>query len=769
MARRVLAAALPPILLLVLALPVFAQDALVDLGSKGARVTRAAQSGQLAPSGQSRADTVRNYLRARLDEATLAELVPSKDHDFEGIGHADFRQRVAGLDVYGTYVRASFGPDGRLLSIIENLVSAARALRPAQIGPDAALRAVMARYYPGVADDLREVSTVGELTTFERRGPFSESPTATRVALPLQGAILDTGFLVVTWDNLNVLRHTVVSGRGQILHEELRTNTDSYRVFANHPNVSAHTLVNGPAPGTSVASPNGWLGTSTTTIGNNVDAYLDRNNDNVADTGGRPVSSTQNFDFAWNGSISPTDPSNQPAAVTNLFYLNNVLHDRLYGYGFTESAGNFQTDNFNRGGAGNDPVNAEAQDGGGTNNANFATPSDGSRPRMQMYIWTNPTPDRDGDLDSDIVYHEYGHGLTWRMIGDMSRLMAGSIGEGMSDTLSTYFNGDDRVAEYSYGNSIGIRSAPYTNYGRTYGDFSGTSVHFNGEIYAATMWRLRELWLSKGWDTELLLRYIVDGMNYTPSRPAFEDMRDGILQSVTNLSTVLDKPQARCTVWDAFAQFGIGVGADGVESCNIFTCSVRVTESFAKPSECSGTPANTAPTVAISSPVASGGSTSVTQGSSVTFTGSATDAEEGNLSSSLVWTSSVQGQIGTGGSFPTSTLNVGTHTITAAVTDGGGLSGSATITVTVTENEPAPGISLSAVARKVKGNRFVDLTWSGATTSNVTVIRNTTTTFLTPNDGAHTDALSGKGGGSFTYQVCNSGTSTCSNTVTVTF
>ena len=74
-------------------------------------------------------------------------------------------------------------------------------------------------------------------------------------------------------------------------------------------------------------------------------------------------------------------------AVANLFYLNNVVHDKLYRHGFTEAAGNFQTNNFGRGGFGNDPVNAEAQDGGGTNNANFATPGDGTRPRMQMYLW----------------------------------------------------------------------------------------------------------------------------------------------------------------------------------------------------------------------------------------------------------------------------------------------------------------------------------------------------------------------------------------------
>ena len=69
----------------------------------------------------------------------------------------------------------------------------------------------------------------------------------------------------------------------------------------------------------------------------------------------------------------------KPAVTTNLFYFNNYMHDWMYSLGFTESARNFQTNNYGRGGSQNDPVNAEAQDGSGTNNANFATPPDGSR------------------------------------------------------------------------------------------------------------------------------------------------------------------------------------------------------------------------------------------------------------------------------------------------------------------------------------------------------------------------------------------------------
>jgi extracellular elastinolytic metalloproteinase len=70
--------------------------------------------------------------------------------------------------------------------------------------------------------------------------------------------------------------------------------------------------------------------------------------------------------------------------------MNNRIHDVLYQNGFNEVAGNFQSNNYGNGGLGNDYVNAEGFDGGGTNNANFATPDDGTNPRMQMYLWTNP-------------------------------------------------------------------------------------------------------------------------------------------------------------------------------------------------------------------------------------------------------------------------------------------------------------------------------------------------------------------------------------------
>jgi extracellular elastinolytic metalloproteinase len=182
-------------------------------------------------------------------------------------------------------------------------------------------------------------------------------------------------------------------------------------------------------------------------------------------------------------------------------------------------------------------------------------------------------------VDSDIVWHEYGHGLTWRMIGGMSGPMAGAIGEGMSDVLAILINEDDRVGEYAASDPLGIRSAPYTNYPRTYGDFSGTGVHFDGEIYGAIGWRLLENF-TFGRKNELL-DYLVDGMNFTPITPTFEQMRNGILQGIQAREDPSQTDQ--CLVWDAFVDYGVGVGASAQISRRGV---VTVTESFVRPAEC---------------------------------------------------------------------------------------------------------------------------------------------------------------------------------------
>ncbi|MEM8996105.1 MAG: DNRLRE domain-containing protein [Acidobacteriota bacterium] len=106
----------------------------------------------------------------------------------------------------------------------------------------------------------------------------------------------------------------------------------------------------------------------------------------------------------------------------------------------------------------------------------------------------------------------------------------------------------------------------------------------------------------------------------------------------------------------------------------------------------SGGGGNATPAVSISAP-ADGSSAAL--GASVSFSGSAGDAEDGDLSSGLAWTSSIDGAIGSGASFQTSTLSVGAHTITASATDSGGLTGQDSIALTVFD--PNTGGALDAV------------------------------------------------------------------------
>ena len=121
-------------------------------------------------------------------------------------------------------------------------------------------------------------------------------------------------------------------------------------------------------------------------------------------------------------------------------------------------------------------------------------------------------------------------------------------------------------------------------------------------------------------------------------------------------------------------------------------------------------PPNEPPTVSINSPM--DGST-FDSGATIFFEGTASDPEDSNLTTSLVWTSSKDGQIGTGGSFST-TLSDGTHTITAEVTDLGGKTGSASINITVgtpiTDNMHVSDIDMSFKTAGINVNAIATVT-----------------------------------------------------------
>ncbi|WP_051891192.1 T9SS-dependent M36 family metallopeptidase [Chryseobacterium sp. JM1] len=170
----------------------------------------------------------------------------------------------------------------------------------------------------------------------------------------------------------------------------LAPDNASYNIFPlpiEAPTFGSRAIVNNPW--ILASSPEGWHSNATThyttTRGNNVYAYDDKDGNEqtfgVSPDGG----AARNFNFSY-------DPNaftylNLSAATTNLFYISNMMHDIFYKFGFTESARNFQSNNFNNGGLDDDEVFAQSQDGGGFNNANFAAYMDNYNPVMQMYLW----------------------------------------------------------------------------------------------------------------------------------------------------------------------------------------------------------------------------------------------------------------------------------------------------------------------------------------------------------------------------------------------
>lgn len=344
------------------------------------------------------------------------------------------------------------------------------------------------------------------------------------------------------------------------------------------------------APGNATSL--GWHNDGTTDYiisrGNNVYAYADRMNNST----GIPATSTTspdplNFNFPPDFTVAPTTPAFQQFSITNLFYWNNILHDLSYQYGFTEPAGNFQASNLGRGGFGNDYVLAEAQDGGSTNNANFATPPDGGSPTMQMYLWTAQNPDRDGDLDNGIVIHEGSHGISNRLTGGPSTTSCLSnneqMGEGWSDyialmttqnwttsTINDGFNSPRGLGLYAYGPSL--RPAPYTtnmainNF--TYSNLPTLAApHGVGFLWCTILWDMTwNIIQIDGINTNIFnsagvggntvaLKLVLEGMKLQPCNPGFVDARNAILEA----DQILFAGRYRCAIYEAFSRRGLGL------------------------------------------------------------------------------------------------------------------------------------------------------------------------------------------------------------------
>lgn len=497
---------------------------------------------------------------------------------------------------------------------------------------------------------------------------------------------------------------------------------------------------------TSNGSPFGWHDNDgvegaefTITRGNNVYAQLDDDANNGTFGFSPDGGSSLTFDFPYDDTTSPDNYIS--ASVTNLFYLNNAFHDIMYNYGFDEASGNFQDVNYSGEGDDGDYVIADAQDASGTNNANFATPRDGFRPRMQMFLWNrsydilfvnnssvigsysgndsnfddgldppsrtgvpllgnpvtadlivvddgsaNPTEAcepiqndltgkiavirrgncsfvskvlkaqdqgavaaiivnniggqitmagetirvtipaisitqvdgeaiisalengetvnatmedaglfHDSSFDNGIIAHEYGHGVSNRLIGGASTTgcmsNAEQLGEGWSDFFGyiiTMRPGDAGDVSRGIGtfaadqaaDGRGIRQFPYstnmTDNPFTLDDVQNQvlgngnpSVHGVGSIWATMLWDLTWAFIDEyGWDPDIyngtggnnkVLELVIEGLKLTPCSSGFIGARDAILQA----DVAINGGTNACLIWSVFANRGLGYSAEG--------------------------------------------------------------------------------------------------------------------------------------------------------------------------------------------------------------
>jgi len=630
----------------------------------------------------------------RPQDADRLQVSGESPSPLSGLTMVRMQQSLDGVPVFQGDLRALVDSQGRLVRTVGRLVPGIDSTTAAAAGllePGAAVRSAMlaigfnpdsARMQVGTVQPggrVWDVAVANSEITRAVPGALAYFPLAPGVVAPAWSMILHTRsdadwYVLVDARSGALLYRKNIRFNASTQQARFSVYTQSSGIPADSP-APASPITVPPGAGTQfpeigrntesmlsvqslAASPNGWIadGGSTTT-GNNVDAYLDRGGDDAPDAGtldsnGRPIGNPdtqgRNRDFLGSAprdfSYAPAPVAGNPAAgddpalaryqrgvVTNLFYLSNYFHDRLYALGFNEAAGNFQISNFGKGGSGSDPILAEAQqaaDAGSANNANFSPGPDGTPGIMRMFLWSSPSPMRDGSLDAAIVFHELTHGVSNRLIGDAAGLNwipGGGMGEGWSDfyalSLLNPLPSDDPNGRYPFGayalygisgtfhdNYVyGVRKFPYSTDNTvnplTWADVDDTTddlnggivpsplgfqgngaseVHNIGEVWALTLWEVRSRIIAQaGGDvaagSQTTLQIVTDGLKMTPNDPSFTEARDAILDA--------DCAAFACAhedaIWGGFADRGLGYGAEA--SLGI-AAHVGVKESFASPS-----------------------------------------------------------------------------------------------------------------------------------------------------------------------------------------
>ncbi|KAE8327254.1 extracellular metallo proteinase mep [Aspergillus sergii] len=553
---------------------------------------------------QSYVETATQLVKNILPDATFRVV---KDHYIgsNGVAHVNFRQTAHGLDIDNADFNVNVGKNGKIFSYGHSFYTgkipdANPLTKRDYTDPVVALRGTNEALQLSITLDQVSTEATEDKESFNFKGV---SGTVSDPKAQLVYLVKEDGSLALTWKvetdiDSNWLLTYIDANTGKDVHGVVDYVAEAdYQVYAwgiNDPTEGPRTVISDPWD--SSASAFTWISDGennyTTTRGNNGIAQSNPTGGSQYLKNYRPDSPDLKFQYPY--SLNATPPESYiDASITQLFYTANTYHDLLYTLGFNEEAGNFQYDNNGKGGAGNDYVILNAQDGSGTNNANFATPPDGQPGRMRMYIWTESQPYRDGSFEAGIVIHEYTHGLSNRLTGGpansrcLNALESGGMGEGWGDFMATAIRlkaGDTHSTDYTMGEWAankkgGIRAYPFSTSLET-NPLTYTSlneldeVHAIGAVWANVLYEL--LWnlidkhgkndgpkpeFKDGVPTDgkyLAMKLVIDGMALQPCNPNCVQARDAILDADKALTDGANK----CEIWKAFAKRGLGEGAE---------------------------------------------------------------------------------------------------------------------------------------------------------------------------------------------------------------
>jgi extracellular elastinolytic metalloproteinase len=544
--------------------------------------------------------------------------------DTIGVHHLSWSQSVRGVPVFGNGLEIMVTRDGHVLSVRGSPVSglgrlAARAPSTWRVTATSA-RAAAARNVGGRAADVTVARSRGGAA---RVTTWANHDYAERVWFLTSRGLRPAWSTYVQSGPGASYQHVVDARTRSVLfrHSTVESSAGDAYVYDNYPGAAA----GGTARVVNLIE-RGWLPTHARFLtGSSAVAFDDLNDDNqisrrertpvpgdargatfgLVRYGGSASGSCTSYVCTWNPGAVRSWEANRAADAAQAFYLASRFHDYLAKrpIGFTSAAGSFST-------AGGDPVLVNALDGAATDgngmpdahhidNANMSTPPDGVPPTMQLYLWHVPGTSDDpatGDpfvptssaFDASILYHEYTHGMSNRLVttadgtSALNSFQSASMGEGWSDYYAMDYlvrhglmkdtSKPGQLLEGAYVaaglhslRTMAIDCGPTSRSpgctsgfdgskgGYTYGALSTIigrpEVHASGELWGQTLWDLRTALGHTVADT-----LITRAMSLSPADPSMLDMRDAILQA----DLVAYGRSHTHTIWRVFAQRGMG-------------------------------------------------------------------------------------------------------------------------------------------------------------------------------------------------------------------